>query len=351
VKRTLWTATALGLGVMLFCSGPFGAQTSRPDALALQARDRALVGARIFDPSLSDSGADRPNTLVDRSLTTCSFVPGEPTGTTPKFDCRLGTGEKIKVKYGWTREIAVEAAATWLLRRLGFGADRVWRVKRLRCYGCVISPFHVQLVASMLHLSRPFASHLNYNHAIDFVNVSVERKLDGESVEADSVKGWGFDELAKITPSAGGASAAEVDALRLMAVFLNHWDNKPSNQRLVCVHAKSAQCEHPVAMIQDTGSDFGPYKLNLDHWRTSPVWSDHSRCSVSMRHLPYHGGTFQDVRISEPGRRLLLQRLMDVSEPELSAIFQDAGFPQSDQWVAAYLDRVAKIRESPPCAS
>ena len=61
-----------------------------------------------------------------------------------------------------------------------------------------------------------------------------------------------------IDPSRGGATRDEVDALRLMAVFLHHWDNKSSNQRLTCVGPTTPDCAHPLAMIQDVGSEFGP---------------------------------------------------------------------------------------------
>jgi len=343
VKRTLWLGLLLAFVAVLVGSRRFDARSTQPDEKSLSSRESALARARIFLPSSHDLAEDKMARPIDRQLTICSFVPSDPTGTTPKFDCRLRTGEKIKVKYGWTREIPTEVAATHLLRRLGFGADYVWRVDTLRCFGCVISPFHVRSLMKMIRLDRAFDSHLNYQHPIDFVNVSVERKLPGESIEAGPLEGWGFDELARIDQSAGGARPAEVDALRLMAVFLNHWDNKPSNQRLVCVDAPSASCEHPLAMLQDTGSDFGPYKLNLEHWKNSPLWKDPARCSVSMRHLPFHGGTFPDTTISEAGRRVLGDRLMGVSRAEVAAIFTDAGFTDVQKWVDAFGERVETI--------
>jgi hypothetical protein len=36
-----------------------------------------------------------------------------------------------------------------------------------------------------------------------------------------------------VDPAKGGATRAELDALRLTAILLGHWDNKASNQRLV----------------------------------------------------------------------------------------------------------------------
>ena len=58
--------------------------------------------------------------------------------------------------------------------------------------------------------------------------------------------------------SIGGAPRAHVDALRLLAVFLAHWDNKAENQRLVCLSptwTKGKPCPQPFLMLQDLGSD------------------------------------------------------------------------------------------------
>jgi hypothetical protein len=74
-----------------------------------------------------------------------------------------------------------------------------------------------------------------------------------------------------------GAPAADVDALRLLAMFLAHWDNKSTNQRIVCLDQAttaptpgSRRCKEPLLMIQDLGSTFGPYKANLTQWLTLP---------------------------------------------------------------------------------
>lgn len=71
----------------------------------------------------------------------CRLLPSEPSGTTPKFDCLFAGGEKVKVKYGNDAEIHGEAAATALLRMLGYPADTITIVPRLRCYGCPRHPF------------------------------------------------------------------------------------------------------------------------------------------------------------------------------------------------------------------
>ena len=72
----------------------------------------------------------------------CSFKPDFVSGSTPKFECERPNGKKIKVKYGRDNaEIYAEVAASRLLSALGFPADRMYVVKRVRCFGCPPDPF------------------------------------------------------------------------------------------------------------------------------------------------------------------------------------------------------------------
>ena len=136
-----------------------------------------------------------------------------------------------------------------------------------------------------------------------------------------------------------------------MAMLLNHWDNKANNQRLVCEGQKHHTCEHPFAMIHDTGASFGPYKMNLKKWSATPIWSDLPTCTVSMRDLPFNGGTFQDARISEEGRRLLAGRLTHLQPEQLKALFTTAGFKDVDKWTAVLQDKIRQIADRAPCVS
>jgi hypothetical protein len=146
-----------------------------------------------------------------------------------------------------------------------------------------------------------------------------------------------------------------------MAMFLNHWDNKATNQRLVCTSAmppvsahptaadQFPRCDRPLAMMQDVGSTFGPLKVDLEEWRATPMWADPSACLVSMREFPYGGSTFPDVHISEAGRRLLADRLRQVSASRIRSIFEYARFRDIDGWVAAFEQRVNEIDQRLPC--
>lgn len=356
VKRTLVSVALVAAGVAAAGGFESGDGVPGPSAREWAARTDALARARVFrderfDAASIDFAADPNRGVVDSSFTSCKYLPDDVSGTTPKFDCTLPSGEKIKVKYGWTQEIPSETAATRLLHALGFGADRVSRVETVRCHGCPFQPFHTRGLIQMFGLTTHFDKRIDYASHRDFRQVSVERNLDGEAIEVGNERGWSFYELDTIDPSRGGATREEVDALRLMAVFLHHWDNKSSNQRLTCVKAETAACEHPLAMIQDVGSEFGPKKADLDEWRSTPVWHDATKCVVSMKDLPYNGGTFEDVAISEGGRRLLGERLRQLSPPQIETLFRTAGLENVPEWTAAFQDRVRQIVSRPACPS
>jgi hypothetical protein len=159
-----------------------------------------------------------------------------------------------------------------------------------------------------------------------------------------------------------GATRAERDALRLIAILLAHWDNKTRNQRLVCLApapASPQHCPRPFALIQDLGATFGPNKVDLQHWRATPIWADRGRCIVSMRTLPYDGGTFPDTAISEEGRQLLARELGALDERHVTALFAGARFREFGgskdgdvhAWAAAFLDKVRQIASGAPCPS
>ncbi len=353
MKRTLFSVTLIGIG---FALGGFetGDGVPQPPPKEWAVRNQALARAKIFrdhrfDPSTIDFAAD-PNTgVVDPQLTICRYQPDDVSGTTPKFDCILQNGDKVKVKYGYTKEIPSEIASTRLLHVLGFGADRVSRVERVRCYGCPFQPFHTRSLWELIGVAEFMDERLDFSSYRDFENVSVERNLEGEAIEVGNERGWAFYELSRIDPAQGGATRAEVDALRLMAVFLHHWDNKTSNQRLTCLNSASADCKHPLAMIQDVGSDFGPKKADLATWKSKPVWADPARCALSMKWMPYKGGTFEDVTISDEGRRLLGDRLKQIPAAQIEALFKAAHLEDVPGWVAAFEDKVRQIVDRPAC--
>lgn len=340
-----------------------------PDAEAAAVREDALARARVWRrPAEPIERADftrnpgDTDTLDPHSLS-CKFLPRATSGTTPKFDCVLPGGSVVKVKYGGTAEIHAEVAAARLLSALGFGADRMYVIPVVRCFGCPVSPFRSYQALEMARVDGAYTRNIDYDQFRDFQWTAVERRFKGASIEAGDVEGWAFYELDKIDPARGGSSRAEVDALRLMAVFLHHWDNKSENQRLVCLDApdkeRNGRCPIPFALVQDVGSTFGPNKVNLESWRTRKVWKDAATCTVTMEDMPFGGATFAATRISEEGRRFLADKLGRLREAQIRALFEAARFPayhsrrdagaDVSAWVRAFQAKVAEIADRPPC--
>ena len=376
--RPLWTVAVIltlgGFGLARYvgtlqADEPVIDRTSDAWQMRLDALSRSSVfvadAPRVGETPL-DTNPHDPRPFARDARLTCDYVPGRASGTTPKFDCRLPNGDIVKVKYGRTPEIHAEVAATRLLAALGFAADHVSLVSELECRGCPPAPYHTRKLAQLYFLSELYDRVLPFQARRVYRQVAVERKFTGESIEVGDYEGWQWGELGALRPERGAATRAEVDALRLIAVVLGHWDNKSTNQRLVCTDPErdrdSGVCAHPVLMLQDLGSTFGPRKVNLEAWAEVPVWTDPDACLVSMRELPYAGATFVDAEISEAGRRTLSRRLRSLSAPQLQALFEGAAFPDASgaepegrsradvtAWVQAMQDKMRQVTDRPPC--
>ena len=294
----------------------------------------------------------------------CRFVVRKSSGLTPKFYCQLPDGDVIKVKYGARNaEVRAEVAATRLLAALGFGADSMHVVRKVKCAGCPASPFRAAgcyLKTGLTALC--FAGGLDYDKVREFDPVVIERPMEGRKLEAEEDQGWAWHELIRIDPARGGSSRADVDALRLLAILLAHWDNKAANQRLICpsgADGPDGGCAAPLAIVADVGATFGPTKVDLQNWRARPVWADGATCDVSMRGLPWNGATFPDTRISEGGRLKILGLLVQLSDQQLLDLFIASRIIDFDQvsasgrdaaaWVKEFQDKVAQIRQAGPC--
>jgi hypothetical protein len=269
----------------------------------------------------------------------------------------------VKVKYGEPNgEIPSEIVATRLLAALGFPTDRMYRVRSVRCKGCPPMP---QQALQCLNEGGPEIVCLqgtSESRVVTFDHAAIERPFPGKKIEAANDQGWSWYELDKIDPARGGASRAEVDALRLIAMVIAHWDNKGENQRLVCPEGRvggDGTCAQPLAMIQDLGAALGPKRMDLLNWRRVPVWSDPRACQISMATLPFRGATFTDRQISEAGRQFALKLLRALSPAQLNTLFESAGVTtfshvlteahQPQAWTDAFLAKVEDIKAAGPC--
>jgi membrane-associated phospholipid phosphatase len=259
-------------------------------------------------------GAYEPGATIE-----CAYVERALNGRSPKFACQLPDGgDELKIKYGeMNGEVQGEVAATRLLWALGFGADGMYPV-RVICRGCP-STIGVTTDDPGKRLVEPAA---------------VEWKLPGRELHSGDQEGWSWPELDLVSEEAGGAPRAERDALKLLAVFLQHTDSKPEQQRLLCLDAGEATenaCERPFMMINDVGLTFGRANLgnanavgsvNFREWSSTPIWKDDRACVGNLpRSLT---GTLRDPVISEAGRRFLAQLLERLSDAQIHALFEGA---------------------------
>jgi hypothetical protein len=256
------------------------------------------------------AGAFTPGETV-----TCNYVDKRMKGRSPKFACLLGADDELKVKYGrHNGEVYAEVAATRLFWALGFGADRVYPVQVV-CRGCP-PPLQGSLVAS------------------------IQRKMSGKDIETSDGSGWSWPELDLVDPELGGAPRAQRDALKLLAVFVQHTDSKPEQQRLVCVdkHEESAddgKCAQPFMMVHDVGQTFGSANafnrdsvgsVNLEKWSKMRIWAGSRGC---VTNLPKSmSGSLDNPPVTEEGRKFLGDLLEQLTDPQLHDLFEVARFPQ-----------------------
>lgn len=290
-------------------------------------------------------------------------------GKTPKFVCRTADGRAIRVKYydgplTGNREVFGAVAATRLLWALGFDADPTYAV-HVTCLDCPQDPF----TGTGPVARREFAG-------------TYEPRFSGTLIASgvNPDQGWGFGELESAIDRLPAGEHRDrqrmhFDALSLLAVFLQHGDRKPSQQRLVCrgtveigagdmhdVSADDAQSfslpvlfERPssracngdtIATLQDVGATFGAAgqftnrvkaKMHLASWASVPVFGPPSAADV-RRHaggrIPCYGrltasGTAGDdardnPRIGEAGRAFLAAQFARLTPDHIRAIFEAA---------------------------
>jgi hypothetical protein len=306
---------------------------------------------RAVDVSKADllTGPTGPGSFGRNAIVTCRYVEKKMSGLSPKFTCRLPDGDELKVKYGGTNgEVYGELLATRLLWALGFGADAMYPVNVI-CDGC----------------PQPLGGIERLDGRYRFDPAVVERKMPGAEWPEKDDSGWSWKELAEIAPAREGAPRAHRDALTLLAVFLQHTDNKPQQQRIVCLRGvEEGRCSSPFLMISDVGLTFGAGTLrnvnavssaNLEGWRRVPVWRDEPGCVGNLDRS--FTGTLERPVIGEAGRRFLAGLLQQLSDAQLRDLFEVArvtlrvrepgralsGFPSIDEWVSAFKQKRSEI--------
>jgi hypothetical protein len=280
-------------------------------------------------------GPQGPFAFQPGETVTCEFTPkSHGKGSTLKFECALPSGRALKVRYGKDNgEVYAQVAATRLLWALGFAATRMYPVT-LVCRGCPPHPFKDQTAAPQSRLTT-------------FDPATIEVKADGETIETKPDEGWSWDELDLVDEKTGGASVRERDALKLLAVLMQHSSSKAINQRILCLDAPA--CRRTELLVLDVGKTFGRANvLNNDNtgavnykaWAGIPIWKESTGCVAK---LPGSlTGTLRSPRISEGGRKFLADLLNQLSDTQIRDVFDVARFTQRDpsaslaDWVNAF---------------
>jgi len=329
--------------------------STAPRTQDASARTQVLARAQLWnevDVKTRDLKAGPPGegSFPFRATVHCNYLDKELEGRSPKFACVIGKADEVKVKFGGANgEVYGEVLATRLLWALGFGADRMYPVNVI-CRGCP---------AEFGGIERP-GEESRFDPAV------IERRMAGTEWPSDGKPGWSWEELDLVDPESSGASRAHRDALKLLAVFLQHTDSKPEQQRILCLGretASAASCLRPFLMISDVGLTFGRANrtnanstgsVNLTAWRTTTVWKADPGC---VGNLPRSfTGTLDDPDISEEGRRFLANLLEQLSDRQIRDLFEVArvelrlrtpgvvssGFATIDEWVDTFK---AKRRE------
>jgi hypothetical protein len=282
----------------------------------------------------------------------CKYEEKDPLhplgGHSPKFPCWTPAGERLKVKYKGEAnpEVYGEVAGARLLWALGFYAERMYSVK-IVCDNCPEDPWTSKK-------ESPRATRV-------FEPATVQKRLSGTHMSEVEGEGWKFSELDHVNPAKGGATRAEADALRLLAVFMNHGDNTANQQALTCLEG-DPDCKSPVMYITDIGGVFGGkgYFTSYRHWtKKRSLWKDAKECVADYEATDEKSN---DPEISEAGRKLLADLLGKLSESQVRDLFLGARFDHFskrqppfigpdgksrpltvDDWVKAFLDKRAQI--------
>jgi len=353
VTRNIGVTTAAVLLATTTACATFNTLSHRERAERLSVISRSQVWSPTDVPSMDlKAGPQRDGAFGFHETVYCDYVDKKLPGHSAKFECAIGEHDRVKVKYGGTNgEVYGEVLATRLLWALGFGADRMYPVNVI-CRGC----------------PEEFGGMRRSRHEFRFDPAVIERKMAGHEWPHDDARGWSWTELDLVNEDAGGAPRPQREALELLAVFFQHTDSKPTNQRVLCRDSAAirsgASCDHPFLMLNDLGLTFGratrlnsddESSVNLEAWRRTPVWQGDVGC---VGNLPKSfTGTLDHPVISEEGRRFLANLLMQLSELQIHQLFEAArvqlrlrspgdafsGFSTIDEWADTFREKRSQI--------
>jgi hypothetical protein len=368
---SLGSSVRLCWALLLFSPTASAADSPKLPELTSDERTEYIRRAHVWEPTdvaskdLRIGPEGKLEFAVDQEIT-CDFVPKPLGGWTEKFLCRLEDGRVFKVKYeegGKYKEVYGEVLGTRLFWALGFYVDRMLPV-RVTCRNCPRHPWkYLDARKNKHHIDEqglirslpPEAEIGTYT----FDPAAMEEKLDAEPMEARKDEGWSWKSLKLVDENLGGATRAEIDALKLLNAFVQNADNKSKQNSLVCPRAELVEgdagkvtCRRPILYVDDLGSVFGEggfatgYDGRVDYegWKKRPVWRNRETCKARLASIGgfLRNSTLRNPVISEAGRALLAGQMKQLSDAQIADLFRVARIDRLHQTIS---DRASGRRE------
>ena len=331
--------------------------------LQVSPQDRATYMARaiLWEPRyISELSAEQirrgePAAFQPDQLISCTYLyktHKQLGGTTPKFECQGPDGTTYRIKYGVKSHTTV--AASRLFWALGFGAPISTPVKVV-CAGCPPDPWH-----------RPGP----VQGENTFKNAVIQEKKKGKEITVwgKAEVGWNWkNDLSLVSEEQGGATRAQVDALKLMAVLVQHGDSKSAQQKLICrpedYDEDKKVCRQPYIYVYDLGKSFGSdglrvHPLDFERWKHKTIFKDPATCIGNLHQNAGNGRVGLTLpRISEEGRLFLADLLQQfiADRSRVVAMFAVAHMEMADpehtadDWADVFISKAQEIINHSPC--
>jgi hypothetical protein len=173
----------------------------------------------------------------------------------------------------------------------------------------------------------------------EFDPAAMEEKIDADPIEEEKDQGWSWRSLRLVDESLGGATRAEIDALKLLNAFVQNADNKAKQNSLVCPRDELVQgetgavtCRRPIMYVDDMGSVFGKGgfitgnagRVDYEGWKKRAVWRNPESCKARLASIGWilRRSTLRDPVIGEEGRALLAGQLAQLSDAQIKDLFR-----------------------------
>jgi hypothetical protein len=389
-------ATRTVLATVLASSAVAAAERPTLPAPTSQQRIEFLRRARVWEPTDVASkdlynGPEGKLKIAVGAEIACDFVPKPLAGWTEKFLCRMDDGSVVKVKYVENdrfKEVYGEVLGTRLFWALGFYADKMLPI-RVRCRNCPRSPWTYVNARKNRHTLddqgriRSFPPEAELGTYV-FDPATIEERLDVEPIEQHKDQGWSWNSLDLVDERLGGATKAELDALKLLNAFVQNADNAHEQNALACPRDELAEdepghvtCRRPILYVDDLGAVFGKgggttrYQGRVDYegWKARPLWRDPVSCQARLAAIGWvvHPTCLTDPVIGEEGRRLLADLLAKLSDAQIADLFRAARIDRLHQtmpdgasgrrevtvedWVTLFKKKRDEITHHPGCGT